>query len=365
MIVDKKSPPEDPTPPDAPPSYETLDLASTGFQDSKATLESPSPSSSRAPDLAPVPKSTSRPGSSSKGKGRANTSWFNFSASRTAREVRTTVLGLVRDLVRYQHHNPTASVRILESCADACSSYSLSFSSLLQEKSIESHTPLYWAIVKRPPDINEDSSAQIPDLLTALLSYSTPLTLGTISEVRLACLLTSDQLLFQRLRLSPEFSPLSGTDEMLLGGTIPPDEISVEDIPGDEGSFAVDFEIPHFQRRMNVSKEIVLEFIARGKLLDLSFVRFLEHLLIVKTPQLVCGVWRSSSLQTAKIGELGQGHGVYPYPYSRPARRHGSIRGLSSRNPFIYRSLPNQTLTELCPSRLQSRDHLHQSFLSI
>jgi hypothetical protein len=130
---------------------------------------------------------------------------------------------------------------------------------------MEGHTPIYWAIIKRPPDSDADESTQIPDLLTALLSLSTPLTPETVSEIRLACLLTSDQPLFQRLRLSPEFSKLSGTDEILLGATIPPDGIVVEDVPGDEGAFAVNFEIVHFQKRMRISKEIVLEFIARGE----------------------------------------------------------------------------------------------------
>jgi len=170
----------------------------------------------------------------------------------------------VRDIVRQQYVNSPASLGILESCAEACTAHSLSLPSLLQEKFIEGHTPLYWAIIKRPPDSDADESTQVPDLLTALLSFSTPLNPETVSEIRLACLLTSDQLLFQRLRLSPDFSKLSGTDEILLGATIPPDGISVEDVPGDEGAFAVDFEIVHFQKRMRISKEIVLEFIARG-----------------------------------------------------------------------------------------------------
>jgi hypothetical protein len=64
--------------------------------------------------------------------------------------------------------------------------------------------------------------------------------------------------------MSPEFAPLSGTDKMLLGGSTLPDNITVEDIPGDERSFAVNVEIGHFQKRMLVSKCIKLEFIAQG-----------------------------------------------------------------------------------------------------
>lgn len=268
MIIDTKQVlPDDPTPSEAPPSYDTLDPIPSPPRDTKR-IDTPttSPILTCTPGASSPPPIIKSPSSSSnlKGKGRANNSWFNFSASRTNREIHATVLGLVRDLVREQHSNSTASLGILESCAEACASYDLSLSALLQEKSIENHTPLYWAIVKRPPDGEEDETA-IPDLLTALISYASPLSPQTISDVRHACLLTSDQLLFQRLRMSPEFSPLSGTDEMLLGATIPPDGITVEDMPGDEGAFAVNFEIVHFQKRMLVSKRIELDFIGRGK----------------------------------------------------------------------------------------------------
>ena len=169
-------------------------------------------------------------------------------------------------MVQEQYSSFPAATGILRSCADACTAHSLSLSSILQEKSIENHTPLYWAIVKRLPDEHhqvEDASGT--DLLSALLSYSAPLSQGTITDVRRACLATCDQRLFQRLRLSPEFAPVSGVDQMLLGGTIPPDNIEVEDVPGDGGEFMVTFEVLHFHKRMVVSKEISLEFIARSE----------------------------------------------------------------------------------------------------
>jgi hypothetical protein len=196
---------------------------------------------------------------SSKGKG--STAWFNFGSSRTSKEVRATVLGLVRDLVKQQFSGPGAA-GILDSCAEACDAHDISYPSLLQERSIENHTPIYWAIVKRP---SEPPNPDYYDLITALLTRTAPLTPSTISDIRLACLLTSDQALFQRLRLSPAFSPVSGTDEMLLGESIQPDAIGVEDAEGDEGAFVANFEIPTFQKRMRVSNRIDLEFIARGR----------------------------------------------------------------------------------------------------
>ena len=278
MIV-KQPLPEDPTPSDAPPSYDALtDIPSSSgpVQDYKAPLtdqSTPIASSSRSvppsPSTTYPPKSPTSPSASTKGKARA-ANWFSFTTSaeaRTAREVRNTVLGLVRDLVQEYVSNPTQTSGILQSCADACSSHSLSFSSLLQEKSIEDHTPLYWAIVKRPPDErNQEEDLQGPDLLTSLISYATPLSKGTITELRLACLATSDQALFQRLRQSPEFAPVSGSDQMLLGGTIPPEEVQLEDMAEEGGgAFAVNIVIPQFHKRMVVSKEIAVEFIARSK----------------------------------------------------------------------------------------------------
>ncbi|KAF9043667.1 hypothetical protein BDP27DRAFT_1347038 [Rhodocollybia butyracea] len=244
---------------EAPPAYE----------DANASSSSAHPSPSSAPSS---PSSPGSPSYSSKGKGKAAaaSSWWSFGASQTNREIRTTVLGIVRDLVKVKTGSATAAQSILESCAEACDSHGLSLSSLLQEKSIESHTPLYWAIVNRPSEKSDEGLSGTSDLLTVLLSYTAPLSPAILTEVRQACLITDDQLLFQRLRLSPEFACLSGTDEMLLGESMIPDEIIVENLQGDEGAFAVDFRIRHFQKRMRVSNEVVLEFIARSRLWRLS-----------------------------------------------------------------------------------------------
>lgn len=202
------------------------------------------------------------------GKARGGNWKFKFSESpeaRKEREIRKTILDLLRDVIQEHLSNSPAAVGILQSCAQVCTSHSVSFSTLLQEKSIENRTPLYWAIVKRLPDEHQEiEDYQGPDLLSALLSYASPLTQATITELRLACLATSDQTLFHRLRQSPEFAPVSGVNQMLLGVTMSPDDIAVEDLPGDGGGFAVDFVIPQFNKRMTVAREIILEFIARS-----------------------------------------------------------------------------------------------------
>ena len=269
MIIEKQPLPDDPTHPDAPPSYDDV----RGYFPEKRRLDDqPIASSSSSTPLKSPALPTSPSSASSirdKGKGRAN-NWFNFAAARTTREVRTTVLGLVRDLIQEQMSNSPAATGILQSCSDACTAHQVSFSELLQEKSIEEHTPLYWAIVKRLPDHHHEvEETQGPDLISALISYASPLNPETIREVRLACLATSDQKLFQRLRMSPEFSAISGVDQMLLGVTIPPDDIEVEDVSADGGAFAATFVIPHFHKRMVVSKKIELDFIARSECLYL------------------------------------------------------------------------------------------------
>lgn len=291
MIVDNhKLPlPDDPTPLDAPPSYDTISSpnyrptatpSAPTPRDVKPSLYSPSGSSPVSP-RSPYASSSRSAGSSSAICTPCNVkgSWFNFTASRTEKDVKCTVLGLVRDLVREHHSDSSAPAGILQSCAAACEAHSLSLATILQEKSIENHTPLYWAIVKRKPDEELKEDSTIPDLLIALLSHATPLTRSTITDIRHACLITSDQRLFQRLRMSPEFATVSGTDQMLLGVTLPHDEIEVEELPGEEGDFVVHFVIPHFQKRMMVTQEIVLEFIARCTFISLPFPNFTNHFL--------------------------------------------------------------------------------------
>ncbi len=262
MIIDKPPLPDDPTPTDAPPSYDELQRPvspSSYPQDNKSgpSQPFPSPSSPASSSSLKPPPISHRP---SKGK---KSKWFPFGQSsqsaRTQQEVKETILGLVRDVVRAPE--PSAAISILKDCASACATHELSFSALLQDKSVEGHTPIYWSIVKRPA---EPQSPTDIDLVATLLSLAAPLTPVTVSEIRLACLQNSDQVLFQRLRRLPTFAPVSGTDEILLGVSVAPDEIEVQDLPGDEGAFAASFRIAMFHKRMRVSKSVRLEFIARG-----------------------------------------------------------------------------------------------------
>ncbi|EIN06382.1 hypothetical protein PUNSTDRAFT_72792 [Punctularia strigosozonata HHB-11173 SS5] len=272
MILDKVPLPDDPTFPDAPPSYENV----TG---SAATAGARGPSDAKhpqgpqpGPSTLPPPssfqerlQSVARAKSKDKGKGRAappSSGWFPFGLSRSGREVRDTVLGLVRGLVQQPCDGATAS--ILDSCEEACATQGLSFSALLQEPSIEEHTPIYWAIVKRPRRSNDVDEPQ-DDLLIALLSRSAPLNSATVADIRLACAVTSDNDLFQNLRRSPGFWPTAGVDRLLLSGDGQADNVIVEDAGNEQGAFVAHLTIPLFQQRMRVSRLIEVELIARGE----------------------------------------------------------------------------------------------------
>ena len=111
------------------------------------------------------------------------------------------------------------------------------------------------------------------DLVTALLSHISPLNPDTILDLRMACMATSDQAMFQRLRRSPRFASISMSDHILLSGSPSPDDVAVEIGSGDKGAFTVDCIVAQFHKRMMVSKEIVLDFIARST--HLTFVAWI------------------------------------------------------------------------------------------
>ncbi|KAH9482997.1 hypothetical protein JR316_0005097 [Psilocybe cubensis] len=313
---------------DAPPAYESLNLAASNSNIGQDTWRRGSSLTQQpislptAPNNVTTPTPFRPPSSTQRGHTRTlsssstksttslktKKSWFNFkssssstqSSSRTIGEVRSTVCGLVRNLVvgpQEQQFSADslspAAQGILQSCAEACTTHSMSLSTILQEKFVESHSPLYWAIVKRPvrphnsrstaqttvslldrEEVEEsDGGTEPSDLLGALLSHAKPLEASTIAEMRLACLATSDQKTFQRLHLAiPEFSSIPGADQILLGARHPTDFITVEIGDGTEGAFTATMQIPQFHKRMMVSREIGLEFVARNRLWRFSFL---------------------------------------------------------------------------------------------
>lgn len=201
-------------------------------------------------------------------------SWLSllpFTSSKATKQVRQSVLMLIHDLVvpppTSANPNPKSPQlafpdphEILASCAQSCSAKNLSLSTLLQEPAVAGHTAIYWAIVNYRPS-----------LLDALLRHSSPLTPATQSEMRKACLVASNQALFQNLRLSAGLCASglrSATDGLLLGQR-PPDDVRIEE--GPDGAFAATLDIALWQKRIRAVGIVSVEFIASGRIFALTF----------------------------------------------------------------------------------------------
>ncbi|KAH7096560.1 hypothetical protein BKA62DRAFT_833894 [Auriculariales sp. MPI-PUGE-AT-0066] len=275
MIIDPKTLDED-----APPAYDQVTTSGSGTSGSQQlSLETKRP----LPEAgSPIRSETAldsaspasalfgpRPGRGSPQSAlSSSSSWFPISflgvgSSKTDRDVKQTVIGLVRDLVHHGGESPDA-IGILQSCAEACRARGLSLENILQEASIEGHTPLYWAILKRS---GSGTSQQI-SLVDLLMSF--PLAPPALADARAACLLTSDDNIFQRLRHSPGCAGLNAAEELLLGAQ-PADEVIVENAVGTHGAFKVTMHLVHLQKRMRVSRKLAIEFIARGRIWTLAF----------------------------------------------------------------------------------------------
>lgn len=251
---------DDELPPDAPPAYDDVPAAPgpPPLTDDKSDPVL-SPSSSTwlpSPTSALSAKSPTSPSTD------FLWSWIpSPSRTRATAEVKATIIGLLKELIKRGETGPPAK-SILHSCHEVSRAYHLSFSSLLQERCIEGHSALYWAVIKRVKGTELRTDLDT-DVLGSFLTYGAPLSPTALSEIRLACLQTADQVLFQQLRQTSIFAPLSGKDDMLLSSSSARDDVYVEDVAS-EDAFAVRFRVPLFQQRLRVSKRISMEFIARG-----------------------------------------------------------------------------------------------------
>ncbi|KAJ7607414.1 hypothetical protein FB45DRAFT_846944 [Roridomyces roridus] len=275
MIVPQAKDSQSPEAPmEAPPAYDTAEASSSSSRPAPVEKVSPrSPTSPSSSTVKPrgVQKSTwnhlqDDMGGLLVGMGLGTTQY------RVAQEVRKTVTGLIHDLVRDQTIDSNmACDGILESCNEICVAHSIDIASLLQRAYIEGHTPLYWAIVKRPTDQLEPKDLEPPPLIRALLRYSAPLRDATLRDVRLACLHNCDQWLFQSLRMSPEFGALSHKDQLLLGVQVPPDTLKIGEPARHDAPFSVEFEVAHFQKRMRISRLVTLDFISHARMWQITF----------------------------------------------------------------------------------------------
>lgn len=302
---------------DLPPAYDALSLHRPTNSDvnqctSLSVLPSPVAGSSRdplrpdpakasqlaldvlkSPSSLPTCKDTDIPTSSRRAsapltqttRARKNTSWFSllpFVSSFSAKRVRQSVMSIVSDLVvppsRTSHKEQEDVHEILASLAQTCTEHKISLSTILQETFIGDHTPMYWAVFHYRQE-----------LLVALLVHSRPLSIQTISDIRRACLVSSNQALFHALRVCrPPFHKTDGiqvpslrtgmpllfsdppkelksrliASENLLVGNRPLDEIHIQRT-NDQG-LIVSFDILLWQKRMRGIGQVGIEFIASG-----------------------------------------------------------------------------------------------------
>jgi hypothetical protein len=161
----------------------------------------------------------------------------------------------------------------LQSCARKCAAKDIDFAALLQKPILSDHLPVYWAILKRPAAAMQQVQGEEDDtnhgrgdpdaLVLAILDYSWPLGLASVVAVRRACMAVSDNALFRRL--CGLFLPVSSTDSMLLEGSGPQDNVVVEERSSNDGAFFARIKLAQFRLRMCLSKQVCVEFIARGK----------------------------------------------------------------------------------------------------
>ncbi|KAG1857752.1 hypothetical protein DFJ58DRAFT_878246 [Suillus subalutaceus] len=178
-----------------------------------------------------------------------------------SRQTRNTVLTCIRDIVSAPDFTPSSAIPIVDACAAALSA--TKFSDLLQTPNIEGHTALYWAIVNERPEAFSALSKFIPKFSSACSS-----------DLRLACMSTSDQALFSQLNLG---NPSSSAKEEPLrrSSGFLPDEVQVESEDGlGTNQFIARLRIRKFQKRLLITGDVGVEFVAGGRIwLFRSFVK--------------------------------------------------------------------------------------------
>jgi hypothetical protein len=154
---------------------------------------------------------------------------------------------------------------ILSACGRICESGGLKLSTVLQEPLIEGQTALYWAILNRPRTSSQDDNAAWDALVVSLLDECGGLTETTVNSVRLACMLTSNNVLLQYLSWHfRALSPLTTGDIMMLRPLGGGDIVDVEETQDGSGTFVAHIKIRRFRLRMRVSKSVRLEFVTSG-----------------------------------------------------------------------------------------------------
>ena len=181
-------------------------------------------------------------------------------------ETRETVQYCIQSLLLHSRSSDKDRSATFSECFQACKNGGLDFSAVIQEPLIAEQTPVYWAILNRRATSSEVDSAAFDALIIALLKACRSFHETTITSVRVACMLTSNNALLQQLFWQfPGLSPLSAKDGLLLGPSGEGDVIDVEETRDGTGAFITYIEIRRFRLRMRVSKVVKVEFVTGGR----------------------------------------------------------------------------------------------------
>jgi hypothetical protein len=161
---------------------------------------------------------------------------------------------------------------VLQKCRRMCTHGGLDFSVVLQEPLIDKKPPVYWAILNGTTS-SKGSDAALHAVVLSLLEICQPLQETTITSIRRACMLTSNNALLQHLFWHfPALSPLTRSDAMLLSSVAGGDVVNVDETQDGTGTFIARIQIRRFRLRMRVSEFIKIEFVTSGRpALSLSF----------------------------------------------------------------------------------------------
>ncbi|KAG1889400.1 hypothetical protein F4604DRAFT_1915272 [Suillus subluteus] len=157
------------------------------------------------------------------------------------------VLSHIRDIVSVPNFMPVAP--IIDTFAAAL--LPAEFPDLLQNPNIEGHTAMYWAVVNGQREAFSVFAAHIPQFSSVCSS-----------DLRLACMSTSNHALFMQLNLGHVINSKDESLRHFLG--CPPDEVQVHD-KGDrmcKNQFVACFCIRMFQKRLHTAGELGIEFVA-------------------------------------------------------------------------------------------------------
>ena len=156
---------------------------------------------------------------------------------------------------------------VLQKCSQICANGGVDLSVVLQEPLIDGNPPVYWAILNGTTTSLQSDPAPLHALVLSLLDICQPLKDTTIASIRLACMLTSNNVLLQHLFWHfPAISPLTRSDTMLLSSAGGGDIVDVNETHDGTGTFVARIQIRRFRLRMRVSKLVTVEFVTSGRL---------------------------------------------------------------------------------------------------